>query len=161
MMYSKNCSLTFRNKNKASAVGQMFFFLPFALYLSTCGLPVNSSAAHSLLIRTYLALHFLSFSPLLSEKVTPLLCPGAVHPSSAAWHFSAEHAYLGSCTQWVSSLPLFVSLTSCHSHISQRSPWGRRTMANTAGAVRIDNSFNYKLINDAAAWGQEEKKEEH
>lgn len=31
-------------------------------------------------------------------------------------------------------------------------------MLNTAGAVRINNSFNHELVNDAAAWGEGEEK---
>lgn len=123
-------------------------------------MPMNSSATHSLLIRSNLVLHFFFFL-LLSEKVAPLLCPGALRPSSAAWRFNGEHACLRSRTQQVSSLLLFVSLTSCHSYISQRCLWGRRTIANTAGALRINNSFNHKLINDDDAWGEGEEKKEH
>lgn len=34
-------------------------------------------------------------------------------------------------------------------------------MANTAGAARINNSFNHKLINDDTAWGEGEEEKEH
>lgn len=153
-MYSKNCLLTFLNKNKSFSFGSDFFFFnssPHAecLWIALLLIPSLSEA-----------IWFCTFFLLLSEKVAPLLCPGALCPSSAAWHFG-EHARLRSRTQRVSSLPLFVSLTSCHSYISQRCLWGRRTMANTAGAVRINNSFNHKLINDDDAWGEGEEKKEH
>lgn len=158
MMYSKNCSLTFLNKNKSFCFGSdLFFFFNTSphgecLWIALLLIPSLSEAIW--------LWAFWVFS-LLSEKVASLLCPGALCPSSAARHFDGEHACLRSSTHWVSSLPFFISLTSCHSHISQSCLWGRRTMPNTAGAVRINNSFNHKLINDDAAWGEGEEKNEH
>lgn len=106
MMYSKNCSLTFLNKNKSFYFGSDFFFFntsPHAecLWIALLLIP---SLSESIWLWA-----FWVFS-LLSEKVASLLCPCALCPSSAVWHFGGERACLRSPTHWVSS-PLFFYLS--------------------------------------------------
>lgn len=160
MMYSKNCSLTFLNKNWSSCFWSDFFFPPLFFNTSPCAgclwialLPIPSLSGAIWRGAFLFSVAVWEGGPEAEPwRVASCLCGSAPRWGTLLSKVLRHHEFL---------LSLFFSLASCHSPVSQRYLQGRRTMVNTAGAVRINNSFNHKLINDDTAWGEGEEKKEH